>query len=254
MAKFNIMESVDDFESLAMDFRAQLSDRGLIRTRRIGLATYPHCFVGSDAVELLQELLEEETEHEKKVGREEALLVGQKIAENFQLFESAFVLRSMDHELSDDTKFFKIKHNLPADVANTTNGMMLADYVKAMKRCVSVQDRMYRLKKYRSCFVGSEAVDTMMEQRMCVSREDAKNLIKKLNKRYACFKHVCDKNRHFEDGYYFYRFKWDQEALDRDEGQGTKVDAISCAVETLTGNEKFSTELKLTSEQSFYHQ
>lgn len=255
----NILSVVDDLESLALDFRAMLSEQGLIHNRRFGLATYPDAFKGSEAVsilvELLQEILEETAGYEDHiVAREEALIVGQKIAKRYQLFDSAFVLKSMDHELCDDPfQFYKMKHNLPADVANTTNGMMLADYVKVMKRYMSVEDRVYRLKKYRSCFVGSEAVDMFMKQRLVVSREDAIKLIRKLNKRFSCFKHVCDKNRDFEDGLYYYRFKWDQESLDRGDVQSTKVSAINCAIDALTGNEDPTTEFKLTSEQSFYH-
>lgn len=263
MSEFNyedILGVIDCLESFAMDFRAQLNDQGLIQNRRFGLATYPDAFLGNEAVsvlvELLQDLVEETPGYEDHVvAREEALVVGQKIAERFQLFESAFVLKSMDHELSDDAfQFYKIKHNLPADVANSTNGMMLADYVKVIKRDVAVADRAYRLRMYRSCFVGSEAVDLMMKKCLCVSREEAVKLIRKLNKRFSCFKHVCDSKRNFEDGLYYYRFKWDQEKLDRvGDGQTNKVSAINCAIDALTGNEDPTTEFKLTSEHSFYH-
>ena len=253
----DILGVVDDLESLAMDFRAQLSDQGLIQNRRFGLATYPDAFLGSEAVsvlvELLQDLVEETPGYEDHVvAREEALIVGQKIAETFQLFESAFVLKSMDHELCDDAfQFYKIKHNLPADVANSTSGMMLADYVKVMKREAAVADRVYRLRLYRCCFVGSEAVDLMMKNRLCVSREDAVKLIRKVNKQFSCFKHVCDSRRNFEDGLFYYRFKWDQEKLDSG-SQTSKVSAMNCAIDALTGNEDPTTEFKLSSEHSFY--
>lgn len=248
-----ILEVVDDLESLAMDFKGNLSGQDLVQDRRFGLAVYPGAFLGNDAVsvlvDLVQDLAEETPGYEEhKVTRAEALVVGRKMSERFQLFESAFVLKSMDHELNDNRfQFYKFKHNLPCDVVNTKHGMKASDYVIMLKSHVSVEDRTYRLRTYPRCFVGSQAVDVMMKERMAISRKDAVKLILKLNKKFSCFQHVCDEEITFDDAHYFYRFKWDQELLN-DGKHGTKISAMNCAIDALTGNEDDTTAFQLTSE------
>jgi len=67
-----------------------------------------------------------------------------------------------------------------------------------------VKDRVYRLKTYKQCFVGSEAVDWMMKNLRCASRADAVIIGRFLHSANV-FRHVADEHT-FEDGFFFYRF------------------------------------------------
>lgn len=252
-----IADLVDDLESLAMDFQAAMYNKKLVKDQRFGLVTYPEAFVGRDAVnvllECLQELNEEMSgEDDSSISRDHALLVGRAIAEKFQLFESAFVLKSMDHPLCDDRfQFYKWKNNLPSDVAQTTYGMELKDMVKIIKKHVPIKDRFFRLRTYPRCFVGSEAVDVLLKQKCVVSRKDAVKLIRKMKKEFHCFYTiVSDKGESFDDGSHcYYRFKMDEQIMKH--RNGAKDLAFHCVIDALTDNEGLTTEFNLTS-QSFH--
>ncbi|CAB9504977.1 DEP domain-containing mTOR-interacting protein [Seminavis robusta] len=236
---------VDDLESLAMDFQVAMHERGLVKDRKFGLITYPDAFVGRDAVGVLVDVLYEMHEEEEDISRQSALMVGRAMAEHLELFESAFRLKAMDHELSDDKyHYYHWKNNVPSDVAQTTWEMSLMDKVKVLKKYVRIQDRYYRLKMYPRCFTGTEAVDVLMKQRIVVSRRDAVKLIRKMKREYGCFFNVTDKNQPFEDGFYFYRFKYDEDLMQK----GVNKAAFDAVMDALTGNEGMTTEFRLTSE------
>ncbi|KAL3939397.1 MAG: hypothetical protein SGBAC_005865 [Bacillariaceae sp.] len=63
----------------------------------------------------------------------------------------------------------------------------------------------HRLKKYPNTFVGSEAVDLMLEHGLARTREDAVYLGHRFCKEYNLFHHVCF-DHSFKDGHFFYRF------------------------------------------------
>lgn len=91
-------------------------------------------------------------------------------------------------------------------VESINNGDVDDDTIKiinALKK-VKVKDRMYHFKKYRECFIGSEAVDVLIESGFAKSRGDAVKLGRMLQKEYLLFDHVCG-NHEFEDDYLFFR-------------------------------------------------
>eukprot|EP00171_Calliarthron_tuberculosum_P013766 IDg13766t1 len=71
---------------------------------------------------------------------------------------------------------------------------------------IVVKDRRYRLKIYRMCFVGSEAVTWISSHENC-SREAATS-IGQLLMDVSFLYHVCE-NHCFKDAYLFYRFRED---------------------------------------------
>jgi hypothetical protein len=80
----------------------------------------------------------------------------------------------------------------------------LCQYQNEMQQSELVKDRRYHLRLYPRCFVGSEAVQWLME-RYHMSHEDALRVGKAMLD-LGLFHHVV-KQHHFEDGYFFYRFE-----------------------------------------------
>lgn len=72
---------------------------------------------------------------------------------------------------------------------------------------VKIQDRAYHLSTYPRCFVGSEAVDWLSD-RCRLMRADAVRLGQRLVDE-KWIHHVTD-DHPFKDGYFFYRFYWDE--------------------------------------------
>ena len=68
-----------------------------------------------------------------------------------------------------------------------------------------IKNRRFRLKSYPSCFIGSQAVDLIVNEKYATSREEATKILQ-----YALeadmFHHVVDEHE-FEDGYLFYRMR-----------------------------------------------
>jgi hypothetical protein len=73
---------------------------------------------------------------------------------------------------------------------------------------VKIKDRRYRLRTYSQCFVGSEAVDWIRD-RFLISRAEAIQLGQRLMDA-KHIHHVVD-DHEFKDGYFFYRFYWDED-------------------------------------------
>ncbi len=73
---------------------------------------------------------------------------------------------------------------------------------------VEIKDRSERLNLYPVCFIGSEAVDWLMQKQSC-TREEAIQLGQLLIEQ-GIIHHVCDEHP-FRDGYVFYRFYTDEQ-------------------------------------------
>ncbi|XP_027364859.1 uncharacterized protein LOC113871958 [Abrus precatorius] len=86
-----------------------------------------------------------------------------------------------------------------------SNGMIdeMAIIVRKMKESIAVKDRLYKMRRFTNCFLGSEAVDFLSEDQY-LERQEAVEFARKLaNKLF--FRHVLDDNL-FEDGNHLYRF------------------------------------------------
>ena len=68
---------------------------------------------------------------------------------------------------------------------------------------VQIRDRVFRLSRYRNCFVGSEAIDWLCAE-MGIGRDQAVRLGQRLIS-HSMVKHVLDEHD-FEDAYKFYHF------------------------------------------------
>lgn len=79
--------------------------------------------------------------------------------------------------------------------------------LKRLYRGVEVKNRKFRLKTYKRCFVGSEAVDYMVSSGWARSRSHAVRIGQQLQQEFNLFEHVVDPDVHkFEDDYLFFRF------------------------------------------------
>lgn len=86
----------------------------------------------------------------------------------------------------------------------------LPKLVTAMRNVggLSIKERSFRLKSYPQCFVGREAVDWLVSH-LEVSRQEAVAIGQRLVKE-NWIHHVVDEQS-FQDDYFFYRFRWDEQ-------------------------------------------
>ena len=72
---------------------------------------------------------------------------------------------------------------------------------------IKIKNRRYKLKVYSQCFIGSDAVQWIVEN-LKLSREQAVRLGQRLIDE-KWIHHVVDQQP-FRDGFFFYRFYWDE--------------------------------------------
>jgi len=99
----------------------------------------------------------------------------------------------------------------------------LDEIARQFKENVKLEDRTYRFKKYNQVFVGSEAVDYLVDSGAVTSREDAVELGKALQALHI-FEHVL-RDHPFKDEALFYRFVAENErgAHKVDENTGLRM-------------------------------
>ena len=61
------------------------------------------------------------------------------------------------------------------------------------------------LRKFPQCFIARNLVDIVMKLKLARSRRESVHLIRKLNQKVFCCKHVCIEHE-FQDEYLFFRF------------------------------------------------
>lgn len=79
----------------------------------------------------------------------------------------------------------------------------LALVVHKMKESITVKDRLYKMRRFTNCFLGSDALDFLSEDQY-LERQEAVEFARKLADKFF-FRHVLDENL-FEDGNHVYRF------------------------------------------------
>lgn len=65
----------------------------------------------------------------------------------------------------------------------------LEDIANNFRANVDIKDRKYRLKTFKQCFIGSEAVDYLLETGHAQTREDAVTLGRSLVHEFHLFEH-----------------------------------------------------------------
>ncbi len=88
-------------------------------------------------------------------------------------------------------------------IENRLSASEIERIIEEMKKDLEIKDRRYRLTNYSNCFIGSEAVDWLMDNQKW-SKEEALDFGEFLQEK-KIIHHVTNAHK-FEDGYYFYRF------------------------------------------------
>ena len=86
---------------------------------------------------------------------------------------------------------------------------VLDEIAKQFRQHVKLEDRTYRFKKYKQCFVGKDAVDYLVTSGAANNRNDAVEVGKALQALYI-FEHVL-RDHEFKDENLYYRFLGDNE-------------------------------------------
>eukprot|EP00168_Porphyra_purpurea_P020964 TRINITY_DN906_c0_g1_i8.p1 TRINITY_DN906_c0_g1~~TRINITY_DN906_c0_g1_i8.p1 ORF type:complete len:556 (+),score=191.83 TRINITY_DN906_c0_g1_i8:201-1868(+) len=113
--------------------------------------------------------------------------------------------------------------------------------VTAFRSMVTVKDRTYRLKSYKACFTGEEAVKALLTLDDCKTVDDALTIGNELMV-HGVFEHVLREHA-FKNGPLFYRFVNDERGAPARGADGTRVswsdfltDGTSNVVAGLTGS------------------
>jgi hypothetical protein len=161
---------------------------------------YPKTFVGTDAVDFL-------IASGLATSRKGAEVVGQALMEEINLFEHV----TREHGFKDDYLFYRFvrigeRRNTGSTRSSAAPPISLHDIAEAMEQSVKVQDRRFRLKTYKQCFIGREAVSFLVGSLFATSRIEAVELGRRLEEELDVFEHVTRAHQ-FEDDFFFYRFK-----------------------------------------------
>lgn len=81
----------------------------------------------------------------------------------------------------------------------------ISEIAESMRKSIRVQIHKYRLKTYKNCFLGNEAVDFLVQFGFAYSRPEAVALGRRLARETRLFEHIARKHD-FEDRPYFYHF------------------------------------------------
>lgn len=191
---------------------ASLLKRGLeVRNRTFRLKSYPKCFIASHAVDYM-------VKEGFCISREEAVDLGKELQRELGLWHHV----CNDHEFEDQYFFFRFSNYADSTTDDDTmsfksgdsnddshrSDISIDEVASKLVRGINVKDRTFKLKKYRNCFLGNEAVDFMVQAKLASSRADAVALGRELLQKHELFYHVT-RSRSFEDEYYFYRFSQD---------------------------------------------
>jgi len=182
------------------------------RKGTLGMKTYPRCFIGSELVDWI---------YSHVIGlknRQEAADMAQKLMSQ-GLFRPVSASRQ-GKAFRDAYEFYRFSFEWeagaceegeePADMFGDKTQVSsdklddLLPQFRDPEKGVECKNRKYHLKTYSNCFIGSEAVDWMVEN-LNVSRATAIELGQKMiNMNF--FVHVVEKDKPFLDEFLFYRF------------------------------------------------
>ena len=156
------------------------------KDRRYHLQTFAHCFVGSDAVTAIAARF--------KLTRPQSVAIG-----------AALMNLGCVHHVAHDQPFADEGYFYRLNAIHLTDQVSLASALTALESTTSlVADRTYRTASFPQCFVGSAAIDVLV-QALRLSREQALAVMIQLEG-LRFFTHVTGEHG-IIDGNYFYRFR-----------------------------------------------
>uniref|UniRef100_A0A8C8FHX4 Phosphatidylinositol-3,4,5-trisphosphate-dependent Rac exchange factor 1 n=1 Tax=Oncorhynchus tshawytscha TaxID=74940 RepID=A0A8C8FHX4_ONCTS len=172
--------------------------RHLIKDRRRKLTTVPKCFMGNEFVSWLTESGEISTP-------DEGVNLGQALLENGIIHHV-----SDKHQFKNEPVFYRFRYDDGTYKARSE----MEDIMSKVSICVginsiSIQDRDYHLKTFKSVLPASKLVDWLLSQGDCSTREEAVTMGVGLCNN-AFMHHVLEKTE-FKDESQFFRFYADEE-------------------------------------------
>eukprot|EP00934_Nitzschia_sp_Nitz4_P004621 Nitzschia sp. Nitz4//scaffold136_size62208//53331//58820//NITZ4_006378-RA/size62208-processed-gene-0.42-mRNA-1//-1//CDS//3329535648//4611//frame0 len=188
-----------------------------IKDRIHRLRTYKSCFLGRTAISKLVETGCADT-------REEAVELGNRLSQELYLFERVAGNEAPPHILKERNWSLQFPSGRSLrditrkkNIVITPTGPQLEELAKDFRENVDVSAHVFRFKKYNDTFVGSEAVDWLVNSDKAPSRKAAVALGRKLCDEFNLFHHVPGLGK-FSDDFKLYRF---------DKGLGTEVGGSS---------------------------
>ena len=128
-----------------------------------------------------------------------ALLFGTKRRRKF--------IQPLDMEIDENHAVNPIEHleaHADYEEANTDK-ISITEIAESMRKSIRVQTYKYRLRTYKNCFLGSEAVDFLVSFGFAHNRVEAVFLGKRLAREVRLFEHVA-RQLDFEDEDFYYHF------------------------------------------------
>ncbi|XP_058787688.1 uncharacterized protein LOC131662027 [Vicia villosa] len=138
-----------------------------------------------------------------KVFFNEILIGG--LSELKNLDESGRLDEKIDYLITEAPLFETPSPPFSGEDDNSSSGAVdeLALIVRKMKESIAVKDRLYKMRRFTNCFLGSDALYFLSEDQYLETPEAVEFARKLASKLF--FRHVLDENL-FEDGNHVYRF------------------------------------------------
>lgn len=189
-----------------------------IGTNYYRLKKYDDTFVGRDAVDFI-------VNNGFASSREDAVFLGQRLQKEFNLFHHV----AWDHNLKDGNFFYRFTCvKCVSDFPRITS-LELLKIAEAFQRDVKVSSHFHHFMTYKRTFVGSQAVDYLVDSGLANCRNHAVFLGQRLLEDLNLFHHVAHAHQ-FKDANLFYRFSRRSES---DSSSTTSDDASSASVGSL---------------------
>mmetsp|Transcript_8048 Transcript_8048/g.14300 ORF Transcript_8048/g.14300 Transcript_8048/m.14300 type:complete len:405 (-) Transcript_8048:115-1329(-) len=192
-------ENVDLFE-MASDLRNNVS----VKDRVYRFKVYRQCFIGRTMAEYLVKSGICENE-------EEAIYLGNK------LIDAGLIFHVCDeHDFKAEFLFYRFHIDELSDVTTNEEFMKNIDEkIELFLQYVTTSDRTYQLKTYKNVFAGNEAVDVLVDKKVCKNRGEAIKLGNYLLDT-GLFSHAVD-DYDFKDEKLYYRYNERKDGSSPDE-------------------------------------
>ena len=188
----------------ALQKLADMLKKGMpVRAHYYRFKKYDKTFIGSEAVDFM-------VKNNMAATREDAVFLGQRFMKELGVFFHV----CWDHTFKDGYYFYRFveatkESNTPdfkrRDSVTQVSSMDLKKIADLFQRSIIASTNYYHLRKYKKTFVGSEAVDYMVNSNIAKSRKDAVFLGQRLLDELNLFHHCCNDHQ-FKDAYLFYRY------------------------------------------------
>lgn len=135
-------------------------------------------------------------------SRKQAELLGRRLEREFNLFYEI----TGKHDFSDSNHYFRFtdmheRHSSPLKVQ-----VPLDEIAEAFEQGVKVKDYVHNLKTYKQSFVGTKAVDFLVNSRLARNRAEAVRIGRQLVEHFNLFEPRIKGGREFSDDYVYFRF------------------------------------------------